>query len=316
MSRLDDASHKTIHAAAVVGSVSVDHNLIGNRAFLKLGGAATYAGLTYRRHGLPTRVVCNVAPAEAAILAPLIDAGIQVRCGATPATTRFVNRMTGSRRSQEAPALAAPIRQEQVREVLDQVDFFHLGPLHPEDIATEVFAGLQRADARVALDVQGLVRKNEQGRIVPGVSEHLAAALRAAQIVKADQDELRVVLDAYGSGIETVMDRFEIDEWLVTAGPQGGCIHLRGGPLHPYQPVKAESLVDPTGTGDVFLAAYTTARFRQRLTVAEAGRHAARLAAEHAAGRYLPAALLDLSHMAAFLESGELHSVDNNVNEG
>jgi sugar/nucleoside kinase (ribokinase family) len=53
--------------------------------------------------------------------------------------------------------------------------------------------------------------------------------------------------------------------------------------------------VDPTGAGDVFFAAYTAARFLQRRTAAAASRHAARLSAEHIAGRYIPAERLDLS---------------------
>ena len=313
---MDDEPFKTLRSVAVVGSVSVDHNVIGDRTFLKLGGVASYAGLTYRRHGVSTWVVCNVAPAETAILTPLTAEGIQVLNGATPRTTRFVNRICGNRRFQETPALAAPIRQQQVDAVLKNVDGVHLGPLHPEDIEAQVFARLQGVDTLVVLDVQGLVRKNEQGRIVPAVSEHLAAALKAARIVKADQEELGAILDAYGSKIETLMDRFDIAEWVVTAGPTGGCIHVRGGRPHPYRPAPIDISVDPTGAGDVFLAAYTAARFRQRQTVAAASRHAALLSARHAAGRYLPASRLDLAHMAAVLESGEVPIVDNNVNEG
>ena len=305
-----------MRSVAVVGSVSVDHNVIEDRTFLKLGGVASYAGLTYRRHGVSTWVVCNVAPAETAILTPLIAEGIQVLNGATPRTTRFVNRIRGSRRFQEAPALAAPIQQHQIAAVLKNVDGVHLGPLHPEDIEAQVFAGLQRVDTLVVLDVQGLVRKSEQGRILPAVSEHLAAALKAARIVKADQEELGAILDAYGSKIETLMDRFDIAEWVVTAGPTGGCIHVRGGRPHPYRPAPIDISIDPTGAGDVFLAAYTAARFRQRQTVAAASRHAASLSAGHAAGRYLPAACLDLACMAAVLESGEVPIVDNNINEG
>jgi sugar/nucleoside kinase (ribokinase family) len=305
-----------MRAVAVVGSVSIDRNLIGDRAFLKLGGVATYAGLTYRRHGVPTWVVCNVAPVETAILTPLIDAAIQVQNGTTPCTTRFVNRLSSGRRRQEAPTLASPIQPHQIAAVLMNVDAVHLGPLHPEDIEAEVYAGLQRDAPLVVLDVQGLVRRREQGCVVPAVSGHLAAALKSAHIVKADQEELRLILEAAGSKIETLMDRFDIAEWVVTSGAEGGCIHLRGGPVYRYPAAPIDIADDPTGAGDVFFAAYTVARLRLGLTAAEASRHAARLSAEHAAGRYLPGTRLDLARTAPWIESGELPIVDNKVNEG
>lgn len=295
----DDAFLKPVRAVAVVGSVAIDRNLFGGRTFIKAGGAATYAGLTYRRLGLPTRVVCNVAPAESAVLAPLLQEGVQVQNGRTLQTTRFVNRMTARGRSQAIPSVAAPIRYRQIAAALKHVDCIHLGPLHSADIDSEAFARLADSRTRVVLDVQGLVRQNEGGRIVSRVSDHLAAALRIADIAKADQEEIRGILEASGGGIESLMDRFAIAEWIVTTGPKGGCVHVRGGRRYLYEPSPAGPPIDPTGAGDVFLAAYTVARFHQRQTVAEACRHAARVSAEQVAGRYISPASLDLSHTAA-----------------
>jgi len=284
-----------VQAVAVVGSVSIDRNVFVDRAFLKVGGAATYAGLTYRRHGLPTCVVCNVAAAETRILSPLLREDIQVQNGWTPDTTRFVNRVGARGRSQETLSLAAPIRHRQVAAVLKHVDCVHLGPLHPDDIEAELYARLADSGVLRVLDVQGLVRMNDRGRIVSMASGHLTAALRMADIAKADQEELGVILAACGDGIEALMDRFEIAEWVVTAGPKGGCIHVRGGRRYPYEPVPVGAPLDSTGAGDVFFAAYTVARFRQGRPVAAAGRQAARVAAEHVAGRYITPAELDLA---------------------
>ncbi len=279
----------------VIGSVAIDRNVCADRTFFKIGGVATYAGLTYRLHGLPTRIACNVAPADAAILAPLRKAGIQVQNGRTPTTTRFVNRIDGIRRAQEMPSIASPIRSRLVAAALKQVGLIHLGPLHPGDIAPEVFSRLDRADAPVALDIQGLVRGCDRTRIVPAVSDHLAAALQAADLVKSDLNELDLVLDAYGAGVDAVMERFDIAEWVVTSASKGGCIHLRGGRRLVYTPVPVDEPVDPTGAGDVFFAAYTAARLHLRRTPAAAGRHAARLSSEHVAGRYLPAEALNVA---------------------
>ncbi len=296
-----DSHLKTLNSVLVIGSVTIDRNVCADRTFLKLGGVATYAGLTYRHHGLPTWVACNVAPAEAAVLAPLLREGIQVQNGRTPHTTRFVNRIDGDRRIQEMPSTAHPIHCRLVDAALKHVDCIHLGPLHPDDIDPDVFARLARSDAQVTLDIQGLVRRCDRTRLVPAVSDHLAAALRAADIVKSDQGELGLVLEAYGGGIDAIMKRFDIAEWVETSASTGGCIHARGGQRFSYEPAPLDTPVDPTGAGDVFFAAYTAARFHLHQTPAIASRHAAHLSAEQVAGRYIPAERLDL---APFLADG------------
>lgn len=290
-----DALLKPFNAVAVVGSVTIDRNELADRTLLKAGGAATYAGLTYRRHSMPTVIVCNVAPAEDAILAPLRRLGIEVNNGRTEHTTRFVNREQPNGRTQSAPALAAPIGWGQITAVRDRVDCLHLGPLHPGDIDPQAFSGLQRSSALIVLDAQGLTRRIARGRIAAGASEHLAAALRAADVVKTDAAEFEVIRAACGADIEALMERYGIAEWIVTRGPEGGSLHVRGGRNQLYAPVRVGPPSDPTGAGDVFLAAYAVARFRLLQPPAMAASHAARISAEQVAGRYIDGALLDVS---------------------
>jgi sugar/nucleoside kinase (ribokinase family) len=291
-STLQAPEHAAIRrGVAVIGSTTIDRNVVGRTAYRKIGGVTAYAGLTYRRHGLATWVVSNVAHPEAWILDHLTAEGIQVAGGPSEFTTRFVNRVHDGRRHQEVASFASPVSRSQLAAVEDRVDCIHLGPLHPEDIAAPVFAGLRESRALVVLDVQGLLRKISGNRVAAAVSEHLASALRAAVLVKSDEDELRLILDTFGTRVEDLMTRFEIAEWVVTYGFHGGCIHSRNEGIYCYSSDPVSAVVDPTGAGDVFLAAYTISRFRDRETVAAAGRYAARLASSHVAGRYLHEAL-------------------------
>jgi len=43
----------------VVGSTTIDKIFTGYQSYLKLGGVTTYAGITYRRHGIPVHIVSN-----------------------------------------------------------------------------------------------------------------------------------------------------------------------------------------------------------------------------------------------------------------
>jgi sugar/nucleoside kinase (ribokinase family) len=312
------ADHATIsRGVAVVGSTTIDRNIIGRDTHLKIGGVAAYAGLTYRRHGLPTWVVTNVAPPDVPILRRLKRDGIQVSAGPTELTTRFVNRVQADSRRQEVASIAAPVDFAQLAAPADRVDLIHLGPLHPGDIDGQVFARLANTRSVIALDVQGLLRKISARRsIEAAVSEHLTAGLTAARIIKSDASELHLILKTFGTDVEELMHRFAIAEWVVTSGFQGGCIHRAGRGPHRYSAEPSSPVVDPTGAGDVFFAAYLVARLKNRKPVADAARYAATRASEHVAGRYLTDLLLVPRSPAEEGWGFGFNCVDNRLNEG
>ncbi|MGE5256395.1 MAG: PfkB family carbohydrate kinase, partial [Hyphomicrobiales bacterium] len=290
--------------------------VIGRVTFMKMGGVTTYAGLTYRRHGLPTWVVSRVAHAETWILKRLAAEGIQVSDDPAETTTRFVNRVRAGRRHQVITSIAPSVNYSQLAAVEPQVDCIHLGPLHPKDIDESVFVGLRESRALVVLDVQGLVREISGSRVAAAVSEHLDAALRAAFLVKSDEDELRLILETFGTRVEDLMIRFEIAEWVVTSGFNGGRIYSGNASVYRYSSEPVSLVVDSTGAGDVFLAAYTVARFKNHQTVARASRYAAKLAASHVSGQYLPHVLAVPRRRTAIRRPSGWYCVDNRINEG
>ena len=44
----------------IVGSTTIDKIIAEDHSFLKLGGVTTYAGITYRRHGIPVFIISNI----------------------------------------------------------------------------------------------------------------------------------------------------------------------------------------------------------------------------------------------------------------
>jgi len=108
--------------------------------------------------------------------------GIQVLNGGDAAHDRFVNRIRGSRRFQEAPALR-PIQQHQIAAVLEERRGSTWG-LCIRDIEAQVFAGLQRATPWWCSTFRGWSAKTSWAGSFPRVSEHLGTALKAARIVK------------------------------------------------------------------------------------------------------------------------------------
>ena len=284
-----------LRGVAVAGATTIDRNEVNAARFVKLGGVTTYAGLTYRRLGLETWVVSRVAAPDRPLLEVLQRQGIRLVVEESTATTSFVNRVSGGRRTQEMPAAAEPVGADRFQEVLGRVDCVHLGPLHPRDIDLRAISLVMDSGLLVVLDAQGYTRALDRGRVVPRVSEHLSAALEAAHVVKTGQAELEAILRGTGLALARLMADFKIREWVVTRGPRGGWVVDDQGAEHRYEAAAAPRPADPTGAGDVFLAAYVASRFAKRRSMAAACTSAARRAAELLAGRLIPPAWLDLT---------------------
>ena len=282
----------------VVGSVTIDRIVENRRTAERLGGVATYGGITLQRLGVGTAVVTNIAGADRSILGILAEEGLSVHAGAGPRTTRFVNESRGDFREQRMPEAAIPISSVQIGPFLAAVRHTHAGPLHPDDIEPEAVTLMAESKRLVSLDVQGYLRKAEDGRIVAAVSTGLEGALRAAHIIKADEGELTLMLDHFRESLPGFLQRFRIDEAVVTRGSRGAGVWTRAGEGWHFAAEAVRRPVSTVGAGDVFFAAYLAARVYRKLDIDMAAGFAAGLAARQVAGKHLPPALLDLTAAA------------------
>ena len=271
----------------VVGSTTIDQIVSEGQSFLKLGGVTTYAGLTYRRHGIPTLIVSNLAERDLNIMRKLKDAKIETFSEAADQTTHFVNYIQGHRRYQELLQQAGPIMAEKIQAMIHRVDGLHLGPLHPLDIDPSALSFLRNSNLAIFLDVQGYTRMIRDRKVYPEVSNHLTEALKTAQIIKANGTEYRTILDFYQLDMTDLMNRFKIKESVVTLDENGGFVQTQNGRIFKYAAGTVNSPVDPTGAGDVYFAAYIASRFFNEMQIPDACRYAERIAALQVQGKYI-----------------------------
>jgi sugar/nucleoside kinase (ribokinase family) len=271
----------------VVGSTTIDKIVAGDQSYLKLGGVTTYAGITYRRHGIPTLIVSNLAERDFKVIKNLKTEKIEVFNEASDQTTHFVNYIQGDRRNQELLQQASPIEAEQIQAMIHRIDGLHLGPLHPLDIDPAAFSLLRKSNLPIFLDVQGYTRMVQNKKVYPSVSDHLTAGLLTAQIIKANGIEHQSILDFYQMNLSELMVRFKIEESVVTSGKNGGFVRTHSGKTFKYAAHPVNSAADSTGAGDVFFSAYLVSRFSCQMHIPDACRYAARIAARQVEGKYI-----------------------------
>ena len=265
--------------------------MLGEANRLKWGGVVVYSGLTFSRLRISTGVLTNVAARDRAVVDLLTEAGIAVEVGDSEATTEFVNHVTGDRRRQELLSRATPISASQLTGIAAGVPHVYLGPLHPLDIEPEAMKVLQAVD-RVSMDIQGYTRRIEGTDVLSGVSEHLRPALEQADIVTASRNETEAVVGFYGEELEAIVQSFGIEEWLTTDGKEGGWVLTRSGQRHEFPAAPVEKVIDPTGAGDVFFAAYLTYHLYEGASIEVALRRAAAQTARQVEGRFIRASEL------------------------
>jgi sugar/nucleoside kinase (ribokinase family) len=287
-----------MESVVIVGSATLDEQVVDGATRMQLGGVVTYAGAALVRGGAQALAVCNLGGPWADAARRAFDGlGIRLRAGPADRMTIFRNEIAADgERHQQLLDVSPPVDAALVRNALAGLasPHLHLGPLHGTDVSTEAVDAVVEAASIVTLDVQGLVRSSTRGPVRVEASPLLAPCLAAARIVKADQTELRVVLESLGRSEEGLLHAFEIDELVVTMGERGGYVRTRAGDTIEYRAAPVARLHDTTGAGDVFFAVYVLERIYRGAGIPEACERAAAVAGEHVAGRLIDAAALSL----------------------
>ena len=278
----------------LVGSATIDEIVTDDKKVIKAGGVVTYAGLTFKRHGLETTVATNIADSDSAVQEIFHKASIPLLSQKTERTTRFVNIYKGEHREQLLPHIARPITIEQIMDVLPSFDHVHLGPLHPKDIHTSVYRHLASEKKLISTDIQGVVRTVRQGVVRLKTSSVLTIALHISTVIKADVAELREILKYLYMTETDLMRVFSIGELVVTDGSRGGMVISAKEGSFRYSAVAPDKTVDTTGAGDVFFAAYLESRIYRQQPIPQACHDASELVAKYIEGKYFAPEILAL----------------------
>jgi len=250
------------HAApqvVVVGSASRDIAAEDPRGW-RLGGGVTYGALTTARLGLRTAALIGADPeaARAWELDLLRDAGVDLVVAHLPRGPVFENREQPGGRVQLCLEPGVPLGAAELPTPWRAAGAWLLGPVASE--LPDEWATIPRADACVAFGWQGILRHLASGQRVRPIAPAPSPLLLRADLIGVSRHDLMHDLPV------PVVCRWlgRDDDLLLTCGDEGGLLITLGEHriqrLVRYPPVAAAADVDPTGAGDVMLAAVLVAR--------------------------------------------------------
>jgi sugar/nucleoside kinase (ribokinase family) len=250
--------------AIVVGAASRDMAEDDPRGW-RLGGGVSYSALTTARLGIPTAAVIGVdeEASRAHELDLLRQAGVDIELVPLEHGPVFVNLERPEGRLQLCLSRSDPVLVGAVPDAWRAARGWILAPVAAE--LPDGWADVPPASAIVAVGWQGLLRELIPGEAVRHIDPAPNPLIGRADLVGLSRDDVDPATEL--AALCRLLRRGST--LAVTRGDRGGLVMEGGpdGPGHPrhYPPVRSHNPIDPTGAGDVFLAALAAARIEPRL---------------------------------------------------
>jgi sugar/nucleoside kinase (ribokinase family) len=259
-----------------VGHITSDKVVTTEAVRYMPGGTAYYFSCAVSRLDMQYALVTALGTNEMRYVTGLRDKGIEVRVQPSAYTVYFENiyGQDQDQRTQRVSQKADPFTMEQLQAIDAKV--FHLGPLLADDFSTDLIKTLA-AKSRIALDVQGYLRKVVDEKVYVTDWPDKKNALQYVSIIKADVAELAAL-----SGYKTVADGVKfltdcgVQEVVITNGSAGSAIY-NGGLFYEIPAYRPKMTIDATGCGDTYMAGYLYQRGKGK-GFQEAGEFAAAMA--------------------------------------
>lgn len=264
-----------------IGHLSEDRNIAGERSEVSTGGAIYYGGMVLLFLGLRVAVVTRLAQQDFFLLDGLKAAGADLFPVATAETSRIKNIYpdpTSDRRTCHPLGFAGPFCPEDIPEV--EARLYYVGPIMPGEVDLP-FLHEVAARGPLALDAQGILRKQVGNEMIIGDCPEAAEGLAIVRYLKVDDREAEVLTGERNYRRAAAL--------LAEMGPQEVVLTHKSGVLtrvggNTFEaPFRPQSLAGRTGRGDTCFSAYlgrrlqddppeTATRFAAALTTLKLGR--------------------------------------------
>jgi sugar/nucleoside kinase (ribokinase family) len=241
----------------VVGNITKDIIRTKNEEKYAFGGNASYSSIAAVKLGCETHVLSRGNDEIIEWIKDLKSHGINVELQKSKDVTCFVNDYTEGKRKQSVLSDAGKINYKS----FGKVDIIFLGPVFNE-ITLECLKKARKDCKILSLDAQGFVRRLKEREVVKKFWDEREKVLKYVDLLKIGRDEISSV--SKESDYEKVCEELRslgVKVVELTLGENGSIIV--GEEVHRI-PAYKTTLIDKTGSGDVFATAFTIKYFESK----------------------------------------------------
>lgn len=259
----------------VIGPVTKDLVIIGDDESHKVGGATYFQSFVFEKFYQDYLAIVTCSDSNLINEFPNPD---KVMLILKDNTHYFINEYPFKDdldvRKQTSNFADIPILKCDLEDILpDEIDGFVLNPLNRYDFPLETIDFLKSFDVPIFISIQGFLRipdvqVNENYTIKLDNFDGLTSILSGVNVIFLDEGELNII--GYG---------FDVDEMVVTDGSLGSRI-ISDREIK-ISAVKCDNVVDTTGCGDTYMAAYISQKLLSK-SIENAGNFASAIAGDKA----------------------------------
>ena len=236
----------------VIGPVTEDLIVIGDEEYHKIGGATYFQSFVFEEFYKDYLAIVSCADESLVSEFPNLD---KVKVVLKDDTHYFINeypfRDNMDIRNQLSNFARIPILRKDLESIFpEEIDGFVINPLNRHDFPAETIDYLKSFDVPIFISIQGFLRVadikvNDNYAIKLEKFNDLNSILCGVDAIFLDEAEANII------GLD-----FDVDEIVITDGSRGSRI-ISDGEIK-IMAVKCDNVVDTTGCGDTYMAAYIT----------------------------------------------------------
>ena len=262
----------------LIGPICEDLIIIGDDESSKVGGASFFQSFVYEEFFNDYLAIVNASNAD--LITAFPDES-KVNLILKDDTHHFINEYPDKDnldiRHQSTNFADIPILADDLRNIFDEngindenIDAFVLTPLNSNDFPIETLNFLKSFDVPIYISLQGFLRfVDEDDSMVLKLSSDLNHILEISDAIFMDEGEFDILK----------CEKIEGSNLIITNGSKGSRIIDVDGESIKINAQKCDNIVDATGCGDTYMAAYISALLNNK-SLKDSGDFASSVASE------------------------------------
>lgn len=264
-------------SVTLIGPVAKDIIIKNDYRYKSIGGAVFYQSYVFSSLAINCKALITISKDDEELLQEFPD-DIELIPFYVNETINFQNIYPDddpNHRIQKACVPDNPIKN--VSDRIKTSDILLLGPLCPYDIPLKTIKELSKLDIPIYLGAQGYLKHLIDNKVILKPWKSYKQHLKYIDILFLDENEAAIILEQKHplNGTAEILTSFGPREVIITCGSRGSLIYSKeldkSYKIPAFKPAK---IVDPTGLGDTYMAAYASCKFKTEDPM-ECGRFAA-----------------------------------------